>query len=103
MLALALAIPGERSDDVLARLAGDLRHLVDLGEARLVALDAVAAVAHRRLLLPRNGVAGLGLLCTSGRAEAERKRDDEGREGRQRGLHLHGAKAGESRRANREL
>ena len=48
VLALALLVAGERGDDVLRVLARDLRHLVDLGEARLVARDVVAADAHRR-------------------------------------------------------
>jgi hypothetical protein len=92
MLALALAVGGERGGDVLAALAGDLRHLVDLGKARLVALDAVAAVAHRRLLLAGDGVAGLRVLrARSGGNATERKGDDDVREGRQRRLLLHGA------------
>ena len=46
VLALALLVGVQRGGDVLGALARDHRHLVDLGKAGLVALDAVAADAH---------------------------------------------------------
>jgi hypothetical protein len=98
MLALALLVAVERSDDVLAVLPGDLRHLVDLGEARLVARDAVAADAHVRLLLPGGGVSRLGVLSARGGGDAERQGDDEVRE-----LHLHGAEHRVGERAKRRI
>ena len=89
VLALALAVGGERAGDVLGVLAGDHRHLVDLGEARLVARQVVAALAHGDLLLAGGDVARLGVLRAGGDAEAQRQGDEGVRERQDEQL-LHG-------------
>jgi hypothetical protein len=101
VLAFALAVGGERGGDVLRVLARDHRHLVDLGEARLVARQVVAALAHGDLLLARDGVARLGILRAGGAAEAEREGDDGVRERQDEQL-LHGCVGQVWRRAQTE-
>jgi hypothetical protein len=56
VLAIALLVRSQRRCDVLRALARDLRHLVDFREGGLVALDAVAADAHRDLRFTGLGV-----------------------------------------------
>jgi len=69
VLALTLLVGLQRGHDVLRTLARNHRHLVDLGEAGLVALDAVAAYAHGGLFL-----AGSGIRIESGIVVDERMR-----------------------------
>jgi hypothetical protein len=57
VLAVAALVGGERGRDVRGALARDHGHLVDLGEAGLVADDAVATHAHLYLLCPVLGLA----------------------------------------------
>mmetsp|Transcript_1095 Transcript_1095/g.2973 ORF Transcript_1095/g.2973 Transcript_1095/m.2973 type:complete len:314 (-) Transcript_1095:1326-2267(-) len=72
MLAVALGIGLQRRHDVLGVLPGQHRHLVDLGEARLIARNAVAADAVRDLLFTRLGVLGLGGKCAKQGGQNER-------------------------------
>ena len=88
-----LLVGVERGDDVLGALARDHRHLVDLGEAGLVAHDAVAADAHRDLLrcagarlprrLRRRALAGAWRLAASRHAS-----DSQGKERGQQLVHF---------------
>jgi hypothetical protein len=67
VVALALLVGGERRHDVLGALARDHRNLVDFGEAGAVARDAVAADAHRGLLLTVDRISGRVVLSMHGR------------------------------------
>src|SRR5688572_16343241 len=60
--ALARLVGLERSDDVAGLLAGDLRHVVDVGERGLVAGNAVAADAHGVRVLESLALLGLFLF-----------------------------------------
>src|SRR6185437_147903 len=87
----ALLVFVECRDDVLLVLPGDLRHPVDLGEARLVARDLVAADAHVGLLL-----SGRRILREGARGNAD-EACDQRRETREKDnllLHGQGARAG---------
>src|SRR5688572_17913763 len=61
MRALAGLVGLQRVDDIAGLLPGDPRHVVDLGERRLVARDAVAADAQSdRVVEPLSGGGGRG-------------------------------------------
>src|SRR5688572_6600889 len=82
MRALARLVSLERVDDVARLLAGDLGHVVHVGERGLVARDAVAADAQRERVfellsvhLRRGSRLGLGAGRLLGRRLGLRMRD----------------------------
>jgi len=81
VLALAFFVGIERSHDVLGILARDHGHLVHLGEAGLVAGDAVTTDAHGDLLLGGLGVT-LDFLGLDGKSRHTRdsQGDDRGQQ-----------------------
>src|SRR5690606_27917185 len=77
MAAIALLVGHQRVLDVLGALPGDARHVIDHRIGRLVARNAMAADAHRDLVLRGLGVATFGGLAGE-RYEGERGGDEQG-------------------------
>jgi hypothetical protein len=82
VLAVAFPVRLERGDDVLCGLTRDLGHLVDFGEAVLVARNAMAADAHLGFLFAGLNVAlGVGSHSHGGeRRSGDNGTDDRGQQ-----------------------